>query len=91
MYCDAWCSLPKHSEQEYVDFKFVNVIGTNEIKIELLDFYGTYAGLSGIEMFQKIRLLTPTTATTPKILVRMMVNHFFSKIRIDWPIFQTKW
>lgn len=52
MYCDAWCPLPKYSDQEYVDFKFVNVIGTNKLELELIDFYGSYAGLSGIEMLQ---------------------------------------
>lgn len=41
-----------YSEQEFVDFSFVNVIGTDGLQIELLDFYGSTAGLSGIELFQ---------------------------------------
>lgn len=53
VYCDAWCPLPHYSEQEYVDFTFVNVVGTNTIQIEMLDSYGSYAGLSGIELFQR--------------------------------------
>lgn len=78
MYCDAWCSLPKHSEQEYVDFKFVNVIGTNEIKIELLDFYGTYAGLSGIEMFQKDSFTYANNSYNPQDTCKDDGKSFFS-------------
>lgn len=51
-YCDAWCSLPLSSDQEYVDFEFVNVIHTTGIQIEVLDTYGEHGGLSGIEIYQ---------------------------------------
>lgn len=53
MHCDAWCPLPRFSAVEYVDFSFVNVVGTNTIQIEILDYYGGFAGLSGIELFQR--------------------------------------
>jgi hypothetical protein len=50
-YCDAWCSLPMSSDQEYVDFEFVNPIDTRGLHIDVLDTYNSKGGLSGIEVF----------------------------------------
>lgn len=50
-YCDAWCSLPMSSDQEYVDFEFVNPIATRGLHIDVLDTYNANGGLSGVEIF----------------------------------------
>jgi hypothetical protein len=51
-YCDAWCTLPKSSKENFVEFSFVNTVGMNGLQIEILDYYGTNGGLNGIELFQ---------------------------------------
>lgn len=56
-YCDAWCTLPLSSDQEYVDFEFVNVIGMNGLQVEILDTYGSHGGFGGIELFQNGKFL----------------------------------
>lgn len=50
-YCDAWCSLPLSSDQEYVDFEFVNPIDTRGLHIDVLGTYNSNGGLAGIEVF----------------------------------------
>lgn len=50
--CDAWCNLPMSSEQEFVDFKFANIIEMSGIQVEVIDTYGSHGGLSGIELYQ---------------------------------------
>lgn len=52
VYCDAWCDLPLSSDDEFVDFDFVNTISTTGFQIEILDTYNGLGGLSGIELFQ---------------------------------------
>jgi len=49
--CSAECPLPQ-SNTTYQDFSFVNSIGMNEFRLDILSWYGSGAGLSGIEMFQ---------------------------------------
>lgn len=49
--CDARCPLPHHSDQNYTDFQFVNVIGMNAFQIDISEWYGSGAGLDGIELF----------------------------------------
>ncbi|ANB13486.1 Rax2p [Sugiyamaella lignohabitans] len=50
--CDAWCPLPQHGTVDYLDFEFINVIEMDGFQLFLLDNYGSYAGLSGVELFQ---------------------------------------
>ncbi|KAG7698060.1 hypothetical protein KL929_001235 [Ogataea haglerorum] len=38
--------------ENYQEFEFVNPLQVSEISIQVLDNYGSYAGLSGFEMFQ---------------------------------------
>ncbi|KAG7918438.1 hypothetical protein KL905_000779 [Ogataea polymorpha] len=38
--------------ENYQEFEFVNALQVSEISIQVLDNYGSYAGLSGFEMFQ---------------------------------------
>ncbi|KAK5139875.1 hypothetical protein LTR04_003290, partial [Oleoguttula sp. CCFEE 6159] len=49
--CDAFCTLPENNST-YQDFHFVNPIGMNGLRIDILDWYGNGGGLSGIELFQ---------------------------------------
>lgn len=51
-YCDAWCDLPLRSDQEYVDFEFVNSISTSGLLIQILGSYNSSGGLGGIELWQ---------------------------------------
>ena len=50
--CDAACPLSNNSSEIYREFKFVNNIGMGGFQIEILDWYGSGAGLNGIEIFQ---------------------------------------
>ncbi|KAF1912618.1 cortical protein marker for cell polarity-domain-containing protein [Ampelomyces quisqualis] len=50
-YCDATCPLPQGNKTAQ-DFTFVNGIGMNSFKVEILDWYGSGAGLNGIQLFQ---------------------------------------
>ncbi|KAG7812279.1 hypothetical protein KL921_001511 [Ogataea angusta] len=38
--------------ENYQEFEFVNALQVSEVSIQVLDNYGSYAGLSGFEMFQ---------------------------------------
>ncbi|PWW78864.1 hypothetical protein C7212DRAFT_156503 [Tuber magnatum] len=49
-HCDAWC--PLSATAEFEDFFFVNEVGMNTIRVDILDFYGVGGGLAGIELFQ---------------------------------------
>lgn len=52
VFCDSICPLSDNSSEIYRDFKFVNNIGMGGIQIEISDWYGTGAGLDGIELFE---------------------------------------
>ncbi|KAL2825310.1 cortical protein marker for cell polarity-domain-containing protein [Aspergillus cavernicola] len=49
--CDQSCSLSDDSEEEYRDFRFVNNVGMSGFQLEVKEWYGTGAGLNGIELF----------------------------------------
>ncbi|KAK4230977.1 cortical protein marker for cell polarity-domain-containing protein [Podospora fimiseda] len=50
--CTNKCPLSNDpSPFPYQDFHFVNVIGMNEFRIDITDFYGRGGGLNGIELF----------------------------------------
>ena len=50
-YCDARCPLPEGNTTAQ-DFEFVNNIGMNAFRIDISDWYGSGAGLNGIQLFQ---------------------------------------
>jgi Cortical protein marker for cell polarity len=50
--CDARCPLAQNSSVPYQDFQFVNLVGMNAFQIDISDWYGSGAGLAGIELFQ---------------------------------------
>lgn len=50
-YCDARCPLSDSSTLDYQEFKFVNVIGMNAFSFDISGWYGTGAGLRGLEIF----------------------------------------
>lgn len=52
IYCDARCPLAHNSSLPYQDFRFVNVVGMNGFQIDISDWYGSGAGLAGLELFQ---------------------------------------
>ncbi|KAL5340334.1 cortical protein marker for cell polarity-domain-containing protein [Aspergillus crustosus] len=49
--CDQYCFLSDDSDEEYRDFKFVNNVGMTGFNLEIRDYFGTGAGLNGIELF----------------------------------------
>ncbi|KAL5000933.1 cortical protein marker for cell polarity-domain-containing protein [Aspergillus recurvatus] len=49
--CDQYCSLSDDADEEYRDFRFVNQVGMTGFMFEIRDYYGTGAGLNGIEVF----------------------------------------
>ncbi|CAK4030869.1 related to Pst1p [Lecanosticta acicola] len=50
-YCDRVCPLPENNSTAQ-DFHFVNPVGLSVFRIWLTGFYGSGAGLAGIELFQ---------------------------------------
>lgn len=50
--CDANCPLPQSSTKKYVDFEFIDAISMDSFQLYLLDYYGSAAGLSGVEIIQ---------------------------------------
>ncbi|KAF2030061.1 hypothetical protein EK21DRAFT_66447 [Setomelanomma holmii] len=50
-YCDARCPLPEKNTTAQ-EFTFVNVVGMNSFRIDVSDWYGSGAGLNGIQLFQ---------------------------------------
>jgi hypothetical protein len=50
-YCDARCPLPQGNKTAQ-DFTFVNVVGMNAFRVDISEWYGSGAGLNGIQLFQ---------------------------------------
>jgi hypothetical protein len=50
-FCDARCPLPQGNTTAQ-EFSFVNVVGMNAFRIDISDWWGTGAGLNGIQLFQ---------------------------------------
>nr|A0A3G1DJF1.1 RecName: Full=Squalestatin S1 biosynthesis cluster protein L1; Flags: Precursor [Phoma sp. MF5453]AMY15056.1 hypothetical protein [Phoma sp. MF5453] len=50
-YCDARCPLPQGNKTAQ-DFTFVNVVGMNSFRVDISEWYGSGAGLNGIQLFQ---------------------------------------
>jgi hypothetical protein len=53
VHCDSTCPLSDSADEKYRDFEFVNVVGMSGFQIEISDWYGSGAGLNGIELFQE--------------------------------------
>ncbi|KAH1284535.1 hypothetical protein KXV36_007065 [Aspergillus fumigatus] len=53
VHCDSTCPLSDRADEKYRDFEFVNVVGMSGFQIEISDWYGSGAGLNGIELFQE--------------------------------------
>lgn len=49
--CTSECPLSNNQTIKFQDFHFVNVIGMNEFRIDISDFYGSGGGFNGIELF----------------------------------------
>ncbi|KAL2175413.1 cortical protein marker for cell polarity-domain-containing protein [Thermothelomyces heterothallicus CBS 202.75] len=49
--CTSECPLSNDGNVKFQDFHFVNVIGMNEFRLDISDFYGSGGGLNGIELF----------------------------------------
>ncbi|EEP77007.1 predicted protein [Uncinocarpus reesii 1704] len=52
MACDARCPLSDDPAEEFRDFHFVNLVGMNGFRLEILEFYGQGGGLNGVELLQ---------------------------------------
>ncbi|KAH8676001.1 cellular morphogenesis protein [Xylariales sp. PMI_506] len=50
--CTNQCPLSSNTSVPYQDFYFVNLVGMNEFRIDVSDWYGSGGGLDGIELFQ---------------------------------------
>lgn len=50
--CDAWCPLPSSNDEEYMDFELINSVGMDSFQLDIMDYYGDQAGLSGFQIFQ---------------------------------------
>ncbi|KAL4876575.1 cortical protein marker for cell polarity-domain-containing protein [Aspergillus karnatakaensis] len=49
--CDQYCFLSENSDEEYRDFEFVNNVGMTGFNLEIRDYFGSGAGLNGIELY----------------------------------------
>jgi hypothetical protein len=59
-FCDASCPLPENNLTAQ-DFHFVNSVGMNSFTIDISEWYGSGAGLAGIELFQDGKTLQLVT------------------------------
>ena len=50
--CTSTCPLVQNSSNPSQDFTFVNPIGMSAFRIDISDWYGSGAGLDGIELFE---------------------------------------
>ena len=50
-FCDARCPLPQNNLTAQ-NFRFVNNVGMNSFRIDILDWYGPGGGLNGLALFQ---------------------------------------
>lgn len=50
-FCDARCPLPQGNKTAQ-EFTFVNVVGMNAFRIDISEWYGSGAGLNGIQLLQ---------------------------------------
>ncbi|KKK20710.1 hypothetical protein P175DRAFT_0445334 [Aspergillus ochraceoroseus IBT 24754] len=50
-HCDLYCPLSNSTDEKYRDFTFVNYVGMSGFMLEIQDWYGSGAGLNGIELF----------------------------------------
>ncbi|KND94746.1 Bud site selection protein RAX2 [Tolypocladium ophioglossoides CBS 100239] len=50
--CTSECPLSHDPNVKYQDFRFVNRVGMNSFQIAISDWYGSGAGLAGVELFQ---------------------------------------
>lgn len=50
--CTSECPLSNDKSVEFQDFHFVNVIGMNGFRIDISAWYGSGAGLNGMELFE---------------------------------------
>lgn len=50
--CTSECPLSDDKSVQFQDFHFVNVIGMNEFRIDISDWYGNGGGLDGVELFE---------------------------------------
>ncbi|OIW35605.1 hypothetical protein CONLIGDRAFT_651584 [Coniochaeta ligniaria NRRL 30616] len=50
--CTSECPLSDDKTVQFQDFHFVNVIGMNEFRIDISDWYGNGGGLDGVELFE---------------------------------------
>jgi hypothetical protein len=50
-FCDATCPLPQGNTTAQ-DFSFVNVVGMSSFRLDISDWWGSGAGLNGIQLFQ---------------------------------------
>lgn len=73
-FCDATCPLAQYNASApFQDFEFVNLVGMNSFTIDVSDWYGGGAGLSGIELFQSdiisyaIEAFNEPTCETPDL------------------------
>jgi hypothetical protein len=49
--CTSECPLSNSADVKFQDFHFVNRVGMNSFQVAISDWYGSGAGLSGIELF----------------------------------------
>lgn len=50
--CTSECPLSDDPSVEFQDFEFVNTVGMNQFRLDISAFYGSGAGLNGIELYQ---------------------------------------
>ncbi|KAE8147738.1 cortical protein marker for cell polarity-domain-containing protein [Aspergillus avenaceus] len=52
VFCDQDCALSNNKREKYREFSFVNSVGMKGFQIEVKSWYGSGAGLNGIQLLQ---------------------------------------
>ncbi|OAR00430.1 hypothetical protein LLEC1_07078 [Akanthomyces lecanii] len=50
--CDRLCPLSNDPKVQFQDFYFVNIVGMNKLRIDILEWWGSSAGLAGVQIFE---------------------------------------
>lgn len=60
--CDAACPLSDDPDEDFRDFRFVNVVGMSGFQLDISEWYGQGGGFAGIELLEDGMSLSPVSA-----------------------------
>ena len=78
-FCDSVCSLPHDPREPYREFRLVNNIGMGGFQLEFSQWYGSGAGLNGIELFGDGKYMSMTKSITDVLTNQRNPHTFYQR------------